>query len=158
MMTTAKIFGAVLAALVVGVLPAWAQQEKFDLLIRGGHVIDPRNAIDAVMDVAIAGGRIAEVSAKIDASRANRVADATGLYVVPGLIDIHTHVFYGTEDTYLSNGHVAVRSQNDRKKYGEACSANHRAPLNRSGRTGAPVRPTGWRAPARHPAPLPLPP
>ena len=109
MMTTAKVFGAVLIALVVGVPPASAQQGKFDLLIRGGHVIDPRNAIDAVMDVAIAGGKIAEVSVKIDASRANRVADATGLYVVPGLIDIHTHVFYGTEDTYLSNGHVAVQ-------------------------------------------------
>ena len=61
------------------------------------------------MDVAIAGGKIAEVAAKIDPSRANRVADATGLYVVPGLIDIHTHVFYGTEDTYLSNGYVAVQ-------------------------------------------------
>ena len=91
-MTTAKVFGAVLIALAVGVQPAPAQQGKFDLLIRGGHVIDPRNAIDAVMDVAIAGGKIAEVSVKIDASRANRVADANGLYVVPGLIDIHTHV------------------------------------------------------------------
>jgi len=101
-MRTAKVFGAVLIALVVGVPPASAQQGKFDLLIPGGHIIDPRNAIDAVMDVAIAGGKIAEVSVKIDASRANRVADATGLYVVPGLIDIHTHVFYGTEDTLTS--------------------------------------------------------
>jgi dihydroorotase len=61
------------------------------------------------MDVAIAGGKIAEVAAGIDPARANRVADATGLYVVPGLIDIHTHVFYGSDDTYLSNGYVAVQ-------------------------------------------------
>ena len=85
-----------------------AQQGKVDLIIRGG-TSRSQDAIDAVMDVAIAGGKIAEVSVKIDASRASRVADATGLYVVPGLIDIHTHVFYGTEDTYLSNGHVAVQ-------------------------------------------------
>jgi dihydroorotase len=85
-------------------------QAAFDLLIRGGHVIDPRNNIDAVMDVAIAGGRIVEISRAIDASRAARVADATGLYVVPGLIDLHAHVFYGTEpDAYLSNGDIAVQ-------------------------------------------------
>jgi hypothetical protein len=65
MMTTAKVFGAVVIALVVGVPPASAQQGKFDLLIRGGHVIDPRNAIDAVMDVAIAGGKIAEVPSRL---------------------------------------------------------------------------------------------
>jgi dihydroorotase len=109
-MRTVKVFGVVLIAFVVaGVLPAPAQTGKFDLLIRGGHVIDPRNAINAVMDVAIAGGKIAEVTGQIDPARANRVADATGLYVVPGLIDLHTHVFYGTEDSYLSNGYVAVQ-------------------------------------------------
>jgi len=62
------------------------------------------------MDVAISGGTIAAVSREIPASRAKRVADASGLYVVPGLIDIHTHVFYGTEpDSYLSAGDVAVQ-------------------------------------------------
>jgi dihydroorotase len=81
-----------------------------DLLIRGGHLIDPRNNIDAVTDVGIAGGKIAEVGRGIDAARAKRVADATGLYVVPGLIDIHAHVFYGTDpDSYLSHGDVAVQ-------------------------------------------------
>jgi dihydroorotase len=86
-----------------------AQGPEFDLLIRNGHVIDPRNTIDAVMDVAIAGGKIARVAASIDPASARRVADATGLYVVPGLIDIHAHVFYGTEkDAYLSNSDTAV--------------------------------------------------
>jgi dihydroorotase len=87
-----------------------AQAPAFDLLIKGGHVIDPRNNIDAVMDVAIAGGKVAQVSANIEASRARRVADAAGLYVVPGLIDIHAHVFFGTEtDSYLSHGDIAVQ-------------------------------------------------
>jgi dihydroorotase len=86
-----------------------AQGAEFDLLIRNGHVIDPRNTIDAVMDVAIAGGKIARVAASIPPASARRVADATGLYVVPGLIDIHAHVFYGTEkDAYLSNSDTAV--------------------------------------------------
>jgi dihydroorotase len=98
-------------ATAAGLLAAPPQPPAaLDLLIRGGHVIDPRNNIDAVMDVAIAGGRIVEVSRAIEPSRAARVADASGLYVVPGLIDLHAHVFYGTEpDAYLSNGDIAVQ-------------------------------------------------
>jgi dihydroorotase len=86
------------------------QSTRLDLLIRGGHVVDPRNGLDAVMDVGIVGTTIAEVSRGIDPSRASRVAEATGLYVVPGLIDIHAHVFYGTDsDSYLSHGDIAVQ-------------------------------------------------
>lgn len=100
---TAVLTGTCLFATVA------AAQTPADLLIRGGHLIDPRNGIDAVRDVAIAGGRIVEVAERIDPSRAKRVADATGLLVVPGLIDIHAHVFYGTEEhAYLSNGWSAV--------------------------------------------------
>ena len=80
--------------------PLNAQNPQFDLLIKGGHVIDPKNGINAVMDVAVSGGKIAPVAANI-ARAAQRVADATGLYVMPGLIDIHAHVFFGTEkDAY----------------------------------------------------------
>lgn len=86
------------------------QPQELDLLVRGGHVIDPKNGIDGPMDIGIAGGKIVEVAAGIAPERAKRVADATGLLVVPGLIDIHTHVFYGTEpDSYLSAGDVAVQ-------------------------------------------------
>ena len=82
---------------------------QFDLLVKNGRVIDPRNGVDAVMDVAVAGAKIARVAANIDPALARRVADATGLHVVPGLIDIHAHVFFGTErDAYLSNGESAV--------------------------------------------------
>ncbi len=89
---------------------ARAQSPEFDLLIRNGHVIDPRNAIDGVMDVAIAAGRISRVGSSLNPASARRVVDATGLYVVPGLIDMHAHVFYGTEkDAYLSNSDTAVQ-------------------------------------------------
>jgi dihydroorotase len=67
--------------------------QPFDLLIRGGHVIDPKNRISAVRDVAIKDGRIAQVAAGIDPKQAGKVIDASGHYVTPGLIDIHVHVY-----------------------------------------------------------------
>src|SRR4029453_923348 len=90
------VHGALALAASLGAVPADAQP-VYSLLIKGGHVLDPKNGRDGVMDVAIADGRIAEVAASIDATRARRVVDARGLYVVPGLIDLHAHVFYGTE-------------------------------------------------------------
>jgi dihydroorotase len=87
-----------------------AQNPPTNLLIRNGHVIDARNGIDGVMDVSISGGKVAAVAAKIDPPAGARIVDATGLYVVPGLIDIHAHVFFGTEkDAYLSNADTAVQ-------------------------------------------------
>jgi adenine deaminase len=56
-----------------------AAQQEFDLLIRGGHVIDPRNNVNAVMDVAVTGSKVALVAANIAPARARQVADATGL-------------------------------------------------------------------------------
>ena len=86
-----------------------AEAQPYAIVIKGGHVIDPKNGRDGVMDVAIADGKIAEVAASIDSAKARKVVDAAGLYVVPGLIDLHAHVFLGTEsDAYLSNGPVAV--------------------------------------------------
>jgi dihydroorotase len=100
---------AVFCAMAASVSGLTAQNPELDLLIRNGHVIDPKNAIDAVLDVGIAGGKITRVAANINPALARRIADATGLYVVPGLIDIHSHVFYGTEkDAYLSNSDTAV--------------------------------------------------
>jgi dihydroorotase len=69
---------------------------KYDLLLRGGHVIDARNGIDEVRDVAIAAGKIALVAPKINPAEAGKTIDIPGLYVTPGLIDIHTHVYTGT--------------------------------------------------------------
>jgi dihydroorotase len=75
---------------------AQASSSRYSLLLKGGHVIDPKNGVDAVMDVSIADGKIAAVAASIDPAQAARVADVSGLYVVPGLIDLHAHVFIGT--------------------------------------------------------------
>lgn len=88
---------------------ALAQPQRIDLLIKGGHVIDPKNQIDAIRDVAILNGKIAEVAVDIPAARATQVVNGSGFYVTPGLVDIHAHVFYGTEpDSYLSNGASSV--------------------------------------------------
>jgi dihydroorotase len=79
--------------------------QQVDLLLKGGHVIDPKNGIDSQKDVAITDGKISAVSDNIPASSAKRVVDVTGLYVTPGIIDMHAHVFYGTDtDSYLANG------------------------------------------------------
>ncbi len=87
-----------------------AQAPEFDLLIRNGHVIDPLNGVDGVRDVAITGGKIALVAANVAPQRARAVADATGLYVTPGLIDIHAHVFWGhDEESQYSDGYSAVQ-------------------------------------------------
>src|SRR5881396_3644082 len=71
-------------------------EQKYDLLLKGGHLIDPRNKISAVRDVAIANGKVAEVAANIAAAEAFKVVDASGYVVTPGLVDIHVHVFAGT--------------------------------------------------------------
>src|SRR6476661_639590 len=83
--------------------------QSYDIVIKGGHVIDAKNNIDAVMDVAIGHGKIIQLANNIDAKLATQVVDSKGMYVTPGLIDMHVHVFFGTEpDHYLSNGLVAV--------------------------------------------------
>lgn len=82
--------------------------QTVDILIKNGHVIDAKNSIDAIMDVAIIGNKISEVAAKIS-KPAKKTVDATGLYVMPGLIDIHGHHYFGTEqDKYLSDSYAAL--------------------------------------------------
>lgn len=63
---------------------------SYDLIVKGGRVIDPSRKINALLDVAISGGRIAAVKANIPAGTAE-ILDATGKVVLPGLLDIHTH-------------------------------------------------------------------
>jgi dihydroorotase len=65
---------------------------RYDLLIRGGRVIDASQKLDKIIDVAISGGKIAELKAGIPAADAAKVIDATGRIVSPGLIDVHTHL------------------------------------------------------------------
>jgi len=84
-----------IAPLALVALSAFAQP-PYELLLKGGHVLDSKNRINGVMDVAVAGGKIAAVAKSIPADQAQRVVNATGLYVTPGLVDMHAHVFAGT--------------------------------------------------------------
>jgi len=77
------------------VLFAQAPAARYDLLLKGGHVIDPANHIDDVRDVAVLQGKIAAVEKNIPADQAGKVVDVSRLYVTPGLIDIHFHVGHG---------------------------------------------------------------
>lgn len=81
-----------------------------DLLIRGGHVIDPANNLNAPADVAIRDGRIAAVSPSLDPAQAHEVIDATGQIVTPGLVDLHTHVYWGATYWGIEADPVAARS------------------------------------------------
>src|SRR5579871_1018888 len=93
-------------ALLAAALVAPAQQ--YDLLIKRGHVIDAKNHISAIRDVAIQDHKIAAVSANIPASAAFKVIDARGLYVTPGLVDIHVHVYAGTGARNAYAGDLSV--------------------------------------------------
>ena len=81
---------------VVLALSSSTAAQDFDLLLKGGHVIDGRNKISAVRDVGIKDGKITEVASDIPAARALKTVDVSGLYVTPGLIDIHGHVYRPT--------------------------------------------------------------
>ena len=93
-MTNATVGSALL--LVALAASVRAAEPKYDLLLRGGHVIDAKNGVSAVKDVAIAGGKIAAVADRVDPAEAFKVVDVSGLYVTPGLIDMHVHVYAGT--------------------------------------------------------------
>lgn len=104
-----KLFPFALALALCPLAPA----QKYDLLLQGGHVIDPHSGIDAVRDVAISQGKIAAVAASIPPSEARRVVNAAGRYVTPGLIDIHFHSFgyegaIDPDETALPTGATTV--------------------------------------------------
>src|ERR1041385_8195620 len=83
-------------------------QNRFDLLLTGGHVIDAKNGISAVRDVGIKDGNIAAVAEHLDPAQALKVVNVAGLYVTPGLIDIHVHVFAGTGERNSYAGDSSV--------------------------------------------------
>jgi dihydroorotase len=81
-----------------------AQSTKsYNIVIKGGHIIDPKNNVNSVMDIAIKDGKVAMIAKNIDASEAIQVVNAKGMYVTPGLIDIHVHFFWGHDgDAYMN--------------------------------------------------------
>ena len=100
-----RIASAAACFLLAGVLSA---QVRYELLIKGGHVIDPKNGVNRIMDVAVAGGKIARVAENIAPAEAEKTVDAAGLYVTPGLIDIHVHVYTGTGNRNSYTGDRSV--------------------------------------------------
>src|SRR5579863_10161811 len=88
-----------------------AEQPKYDLLLRGGHVVCPASGMDGVRDVAVRDGRIAAIEPSILPSSATEIVDASGKLVLPGLIDTHAHVYqYVTGRFGLNADMVGVRS------------------------------------------------
>lgn len=82
---------------------------QHDMLLKGGHLIDPKNDINMPMDIAITDGKIAEVASNINPNQASKVINISGLYVTPGLIDMHVHVFMGNEPgAYIADGATSV--------------------------------------------------
>jgi len=112
LLKTFRRFGyvaAILFTVAVSERSLAQQNQDIDILIKGGHVIDPKNSIDGLMDVAIREGKISQVASNIPVANAKRVVDAKGLYVTPGLIDMHAHVFIGNDlDAYIANAQTSV--------------------------------------------------
>ena len=94
--TAAGLLAAIVAVSAQAPAPPAPSTAKYDLLLKGGHVIDARNSVDAVRDVAIKAARSRWSRASIPAADAGKTIDVAGLYVTPGLIDIHAHVYTGT--------------------------------------------------------------
>jgi len=84
----------------------WGQ--TYDLLLRNGELIDPKNSINGKMDIAVLDGKVAKVAASIPSNQAKKIIDVTGLIVTPGLIDIHTHVFVGGKPETFADGFLSV--------------------------------------------------
>ncbi|HEX8675893.1 MAG TPA: amidohydrolase/deacetylase family metallohydrolase, partial [Segetibacter sp.] len=83
--------------------------QPYSIIIKDGHVLDPKNNINGVVDIAINDGKIVQVTKNIDSKQAVQVINAKGLLVTPGLIDIHSHNFWGTEpDHQYENGNLAL--------------------------------------------------
>ena len=94
-MPLARYLVAVAFILILSFQSARGQSPQYDLLLKGGRVIDPASHLDGVMDVAVAKGKIAAVQKDIPTGEAGKVVDVSGLYVTPGLIDVHYHIGHG---------------------------------------------------------------
>ena len=97
------------AALFLLAVSAFGQQRPpYDLLIHGGRVVDAKNHVAEIRDVAVRDGRIAAVEAHIDPAKALKTVDASGLYVTPGIVDIHVHVYASTGEKSSYAGDESV--------------------------------------------------
>ncbi len=96
-------------SLILCLMTCFAMGQKYTIVIKGGRVIDPKNNINEIMDIAINDGRISAIEKNIDFKEGRQVVNAVGLYVIPGIIDMHAHVFQGTSlDQEYMNGPNAI--------------------------------------------------
>jgi dihydroorotase len=103
-----NIIGRSFFAIMFMLMYVFAYAQQYDILIKNGNIIDPKNHINAKKDIAVANGKIAKVADDIPSTQSKKTIDATGLYVVPGLIDIHTHVFVGAKADKFADGIYSV--------------------------------------------------
>lgn len=106
-MVRTRGFSAVFGTLLVlGAHAASAQ--TYDILLQGGYVIDPRNSVAGHLDVGIRAGRVAAVEPSLDGDVAERVVDVSGLFVIPGIVDIHAHFFWtpGIDGAWAGNASI----------------------------------------------------
>ena len=85
-----------------------AQAQQYDIVLKNGHIIDPKNKLNAVSDIAIKEGKIAKIADGIPTNSSKKIIDATGLYITPGFIDMHTHVFVGSKPETFADGSNSV--------------------------------------------------
>jgi len=96
--------------MAVTVQTGTANATRYDTIIAGGEVLDPGAGISGRLDVGITNGRVAAIAPDLDQRRARTVFDATGQYVTPGLIDLHTHIYWGVTYWGIEADPVAARS------------------------------------------------
>ncbi|MEP7257030.1 MAG: amidohydrolase/deacetylase family metallohydrolase [Flavitalea sp.] len=100
-----KLYTISFFVLLICLCPVNSFSQSIDILLKGGHLIDPKNKIDAQMDVAITAGKISQVAANLPSDKAKKVIDISGMYITPGIIDMHAHVFHGVDPgSYIANG------------------------------------------------------
>ncbi|MDA1314998.1 MAG: amidohydrolase/deacetylase family metallohydrolase [Acidobacteria bacterium] len=112
MMTRRSLLQTLGAAAAGGAVPQVSGQRRrrpYDIVIKNGEVRDPSRGLKARADVAVHDGKIAEVASEIPAERGREVIDAKGLYVTPGLVDLHTHIVYGVRSGIEADP-IAARS------------------------------------------------
>jgi dihydroorotase len=112
MMTRRSLLHTLGAAVAAGAVPQASGQRRqrpYDIVIKNGEVRDPSRNLKARADVAIQDGKIAEVASEIPAERGRDIIDAKGLYVTPGLVDLHTHIVYGVRSGIEADP-IAARS------------------------------------------------
>jgi len=84
--------------------------DKIELIIKHGHVIDPAQNINQIMDIAVSNGQIMAIESTIEVEKGQQIIDAKDLYVVPGLIDLHTHIYWGATSLSVNPNDIYRRS------------------------------------------------